>query len=1067
MRGVGPVFSQPKHSNFISAWGIVMTAIVLGGAPTPGSAQSTGFVRTQDPQYQLHIDRGPLNSALKELAVQTGLQIARFSDVGGEATIVGPVTGRYTPMEALRLILANTSLTFSVINQHTVALVPIEGSAPSSPKSPPASALPPPQSTTAPSTPPTSSRDVPAVGGRPAEARRGFFARLASIFAVCGAAAAGTVCAQEAPGAAPAEQNTQLEEVVVTGTSIRGVAPTGSELVTVSRADIDATAASTSTELLRSLPQLNNFNSTLVNTGSNQANFVDQPAIHGIGVGNGGAGLTLVLFDGHRLPGAGINQTAPDAGVIPTSAIERVEVMADGGSSIYGSDAVAGVINFVPRKHFNGAETNLRGGWADGYHTDNFSQLLGKAWSSGSVLFDYEYTANSALNGTSRPYIINNQAPLGGPDSRSTVCTPANITAGGAAFALSPDGTITPGGTHHCESNSANDIYPKQWRNQFYLALRQELGDAVELYANTLYSGRSIEDKVAGAGVTSGNLSVTVPSTSPYYVSLPGVPAGTAETVTYDPAADFGAFTNRITTTTSSSVVGASVQLPHGWNAHLELNYGVEHDTVNERGINQALAISSAAAGTFNPYGVGPATSPSVLAAIGNFDTNYSVRQLLKDQQLKLDGPVFDMPGGPVKAAVGFDARQEEFDGSTVAAPVGAGVAPYVADGKRNSASAFAEFYLPLVSGRNSFTGVQSLSVSLAARYDHYSDVGGTTNPKIGIDWTPIAGVKVRGSAGRSFHAPSLADAPTAIDTRAIRFGCIPGVFVGCDGAAAGAYTVILAGGNKLKPETARTYNFGVDLLPSDFGGFKASATLFRVDYKDVITFPTFAPVTDSAAAYNRYRTPRPPGITDAEWLAIFQPLLAGFRHDGLVYPDVPTLPTAVYDLRRQNFANELINGLDYDFGYKFETGYGSVTADLAGTQFMTFYQQIPGVSRIVQLIDTDYAVRTKVRGQLGWSYRGYAASVFLNYTGKYRNQVVTPYQYVASFVTTDAHLAWTVSDQPGLLENLQLTVAANNLFDKRPPVYFTSGTNGIVGFDPAVASPVGRLISVGLHKSW
>jgi len=204
MRGVGPVFSQPKHSNFISAWGIVMTAIVLGGAPTPGSAQSTGFVRTQDPQYQLHIDRGPLNSALKELAVQTGLQIARFSDVGGEATIVGPVTGRYTPMEALRLILANTSLTFSVINQHTVALVPIEGSAPSSPKSPPASALPPPQSTTAPSTPPTSSRDVPAVGGRPAEARRGFFARLASIFAVCGAAAAGTVCAQEAPGAAPA-----------------------------------------------------------------------------------------------------------------------------------------------------------------------------------------------------------------------------------------------------------------------------------------------------------------------------------------------------------------------------------------------------------------------------------------------------------------------------------------------------------------------------------------------------------------------------------------------------------------------------------------------------------------------------------------------------------------------------------------------------------------------------------------------------------------------------------------------------------------------------------------------
>jgi iron complex outermembrane receptor protein len=1022
-------------------------------------------IRVQDQQYPVHIDRGPLDSALKGLAVQTGLQIARFSNVGGETKIVGPVTGIYTPLGALRLLLANTGLTFSVINPRTVAIVPAEDSSSVIGRSPSVAVPPAAQASPPPAASPAPTPEVPA--GKATDAHRGFFARLAGIFAICGAAAAGTVCAQEAPDTSSADSGNQLQEVIVTGTSIRGVAPTGSELVTVSRTDIDATAASTSTELLRSLPQLNNFNATLVNTGSNQANFVDQPAIHGIGVGNGGAGLTLVLFDGHRLPGAGVNQTAPDAGVIPTSAIERVEVMADGGSSIYGSDAVAGVINFVPRKRFNGAETNARSGWADGYHTDNFSQLLGKSWDSGSVLFDYEYTANSALNGARRSYIVNDQSALGGPDSRSTVCTPANITAGGASFALSADGTITPGGTHRCESNSANDIYPRQWRNQFYLALRQELGEAIELYANTLYSGRSIRDKVAGAGMTSGNLSVTVPSTSPYYIGLPGVAPGTAETVTYDPSSDFGPFTNRIDTTTSSSVVGANVQLPRGWNARLELNYGVEHDTVNEYGINQALAISSAAAGTFNPYGVGPATNPSLLRAIGNFDTNYSVRQLLKDQQLKLDGPLFEMPGGPVKAAVGFDARQEEFDGATVAAPVGSGTVPYVSDGKRNSASAFVELYLPLVSGRNRFAGMESLSLSLAARYDHYSDVGGTTNPKVGLEWTLIDGVQVRGSAGRSFHAPSLADAPSAIDTRAIRFACIAGVFVGCDGAAPDAYTAILAGGNKLQPETARTYNLGVDLLPSRFAGFKASATLFRVDYKDVITFPTFAPVTNPASAYDRYRTLRPAGITDAQWFAIIQPLLAGFRHDGLLYPDVPTLPTAVYDLRRQNFANELINGVDYNFGYQLDTGYGSLSTAIAGTQFMTFYQQIPGVPQVVQLIDTDYAVRTKVRGQLGWSYRDYAASVFLNYTGEYRNQSVTPYQYVASFVTTDVHLAWTVSDQPGLLDNLQLTVDANNLFDKRPPVYFTSGANGVVGFDPAVASPIGRLVSVGLHKLW
>jgi iron complex outermembrane receptor protein len=994
------------------------------------------------------------------------MQIARFSDVGGESTLVGPLDGSYEPLEALKALLAGTGLTFSLINQHTVAIVPVPvearaqtrlddtHSAATSAQSEGSSSA-----AAAETTQPTAN-----VGrSRP---RSGLLGRLMSLFAVCGVG--GTVCAQESPTPPPAaNEESELQEVVVTGTSIRGVAPTGSELVTVSRADLDATAATTSTELLRSLPQLNNFNSTLQNTGSNQANYVDQPAIHGIGVGNGGAGLTLVLFDGHRLPGAGINQTAPDAAVIPTSAIERVEVMADGGSSIYGSDAVAGVINFVARRNFNGAETNFRTGWADGYRTDNFSQLLGKTWDTGSILFDYEYSANSALNGTSRPYVINNQSIYGGPDTRSTVCTPANVSAGTANFALSADGTITPGATNHCEVNRGNDLFPRQWRNQFYLAFRQQIGDVGEFYANTLYSGRGIEDQVSGNGITSGNLSVTVPSTSPYYVALPGVAPGTDQTVTYDPNSDFGSFTNRIHTQTSSSVVGVDLHLPRQWNAHVELNYGAEHDRVDERGINQALALSAAAAGTFNPYGIGPATNPNVLAAIGNFNTNYTVRQLLKDEQLKLDGPLFDLPGGTVKAAVGFDARQEEFDGSTVAAPLDAGLAPYVSDGKRNSTSGFIELFVPLVSDANKFVGVDSLSVSLAGRYDHYSDVGGTTNPKVGVDWTPVSGVKVRGSAGRSFHAPSLADAPTAIDTRAIRFPCTSGAFVGCDGAAASAYTAILAGGNRLRPETARTYNFGIDLLPAQFAGFKASATLFRVDYQNVITFPTFAPVTDPSAAYDRYRTTRPAGLGDAEWLAIVQPLLAGFRHDGLLYPDVSTLPTAVYDLRRQNFANELINGLDYDIGYKFDLPQGSMNVDVAGTQFMTFYQKIPGVSQTVPLLDTDYAVRTKVRGQLGYTFHEYAASVFLNYTGKYRNQSVTPYQQVASFVTTDAHLAWSLPEESGLLSNVQLTVDANNLFDKRPPIFFTSGNNGIVGFDPVAASPIGRLISVGIHKVW
>jgi len=872
------------------------------------------------------------------------------------------------------------------------------------------------------------------------------------------------------------EKDDELKEIVVTatGTSIRGSAPTGSELTVVSRADIDATSAATSTELLRTVPVLNSFNATGANVGNNQAGFVDQPAIHGIGVGNGGAGLTLVLLDGNRLPGAGINQTAPDAGVIPTSALERVEVLADGGSSIYGSDAVAGVINFITRRNFDGAETNVKEGFGDGYKTSNFSQLFGKSWSTGYALLDYEYSGNRALNGTSRSYTVNDQAAFGGPDSRSNVCSPANVTAGGVNYALSASGAPAAGVTNLCEANRANDLYPQQYRNQVYASLSQQVRDNVEVFGSFLYSSRNLDDHVAGGALATGGLSVTVPSTSPYYIALPGVAAGTPESVTYNPSADFGpTFTNRVKTNTLSTIVGTNFKLGSSWNGQFKLNYGEERDDVREFGIDQTAATTDAANGTFNPYGIGPANNPAVLASIGNYETRYYAKQTVKEGQLKFDGPLFDIPGGTVKAAAGIDAREEGFDGTTSTGPEGltgfpaagpTSSGPYFADSVRQIRSAFAEFHVPVVGEGNALPGIRKLDIAISGRYDHYSDVGGTTNPKIGINWTVADGLLIRASAGRSFHAPSLADAPAAIDTRAIQFGCSP-FFIGCAGGASGAYTVILAGGNHLIPETARTYNLGADWTPEFLHGFTANLTYFRVQYDNVITFPTFAPVTNPSSAYDKYRVLRPASDTDAQWAATVQSLLAGFRDQGLIYPQNPTLPLAVYDLRRQNFANELINGVDYSFNYRFDTDIGRFTAGVAGTQMATFYQKIPGVAGVVQLLDTDYAVRTKARASLAWNQGQFGAQVFLNYTGRYRNETYTPHQEVSSFTTTDLHLTWTPPLE-GFLEHTQFTADIMNLVDRNPPVFYTNSTT-LPGFDPLAANALGRVVTLGLHKKW
>lgn len=898
--------------------------------------------------------------------------------------------------------------------------------------------------------------------------QKAMVAAISAILAGSSAfAAAQTAAVQEVPTDTSSDAKPlPIDNVVtVTGTSIRGIAPVGAGLTKMSIADIAATGATTGTEMLRALPQLNNFNTTGNNTGSNQANFVDQPAVHGIGVGNGGGGLTLLLLDGHRLPGAGINQTAPDAGGIPLSALQRVEVMADGGSSIYGSDAIAGVVNFVTRRNFNGAETALNTGSGSGYRTTNFSQLFGKTWDDGGWLLSYEHTHNTALDGTKRDYIVNDQRRFGGPDSRSTLCTPANISMNGAAYTVGAGGAITAG-TSSCESNRATDLYPAQTRDSVFSSLRQHAGENVELYGSLLASQREVKSHVAGDGITSGGTSVNVPSTSPFYRPINGSTA--TQSVTYNPSADFGpSFTNNIRTQTVSLVAGANIELAGGWNAKVELNYGQERDDVRNHGIDQALASTSAQNGSFNPYGVGAATDPALLARIGNYETRYFARQTLKEGQAKLDGSIFKIPGGEVKLAVGVDVRQEGFDGLVVTGQRDAGT-PYSAGGTRTSRSVFGELFFPLVGKTNHFAGVEKLDLSLAARYDNYSDVGSTTNPKAGLTWTVSEGAQIRASAGRSFHAPSLADAGTAIDTRAIRFPCIPGAYIGCLAAGASDYTVVLAGGNSgLKPETAQTYNVGFDLGPSLLKGFKLSMSYFIINYDDVITFPTFGPVVNPLSAYDKYRTVRPAGISDAQWLAVIQPMLNGFRHDGQVYPDVTALPTAVYDLRRQNFADERINGIDFDIGYAFRNDLGKWNLNLAGTRMLKFDQIVPGVSDKIDLLGTNYAIKTKARAQLGWANGDVAGSVFYNYTGGYRNAISTGVQPVASFNTVDTNWAWTLPNNDGWLKGAKFTFNVNNVFNRNPPVFFTSGSNGIIGFDAVAASALGRVVSIGFHKDW
>ena len=259
-------------------------------------------------------------------------------------------------------------------------------------------------------------------------------------------------------------------EVVVTGTLLRGVAPTGTNVVSVKREQIIASGATSANDLLASIPQVGNFNTVPSGSGDMSIPIV-RPNIRNLGASGGTT--TLVLMNGRRLVGAGVLQTSVDPSIVPPDLIDRVEVVPDGGSAIYGSDAIGGVINFITRKRFDGVGANARYGFADDYKTVDGNITVGKDWGSGSIFASYSYAWHDNILGIDRDYVRADHTARGGQDFRATTCSPGNFTVGGISHAAPG---LTPGPVNKCDTTDYADIYPRArrhvWNKQLVLAFQ-------------------------------------------------------------------------------------------------------------------------------------------------------------------------------------------------------------------------------------------------------------------------------------------------------------------------------------------------------------------------------------------------------------------------------------------------------------------------------------------------------------------------------------------------------------------------------------------------------------------
>jgi iron complex outermembrane recepter protein len=307
------------------------------------------------------------------------------------------------------------------------------------------------------------------------------------------------------------EQPPALQEVTVTGTYIRGTAPVGSPLIVYSREAIEDSGAATIEEFAREIPE--NFSGADVLTSVignvTQAPVFDQTGDNLFGGAafnlNGlGPSATLTLLNGHRLAPGGASGAFVDVSMIPLSAVERIEILPDGASAIYGSDAVAGVVNIITRRNFDGAQTSASyGGATDGgAGEENVSQLLGRSWSNGNVMMTYEYDGNSGLSASQRDFIPNQ----GGPDS----------------------------------------IAPPNWRNSVLISGNQDIGSDTSLSVDALYGVRRYH-----------SVSTVVPTgiSEAYFnrdrATQAGVSATLQHALTHDWSWDITGYYSRVEQTTS------------------------------------------------------------------------------------------------------------------------------------------------------------------------------------------------------------------------------------------------------------------------------------------------------------------------------------------------------------------------------------------------------------------------------------------------------------------------------------------------------------------------------------
>jgi iron complex outermembrane receptor protein len=865
-------------------------------------------------------------------------------------------------------------------------------------------------------------------------------------------------------------------KIEITGSNIKRIEGEGALPVQIIGRDEILQSGATNAMEIMNLISANNSggNVTLGSLIGAQTNGNQTASLRGLG-----GSSTLVLVNGKRLgtfAGAITGAEGVNLASIPFAAIERVEVLKDGASAVYGSDAIGGVINFIMRQDFSGVDATAwygaptRSGGGSQYQlmaTAGYGDLSKDKY---NVFLSFNYNQQNSLDQKDRNFSNSSVYPRSGPDIGTELNGTSGQTFPGYVYnPVTGDGLGNPGFPNcapsivlgsRCRYDPAIvdgvESIPETKAFNLFGSARYQINADWQAYLTGLYSHQEVRfiiqptplsDQIFTTATASGNSEIILQPNTPYYPhefaaanGVDGQPLG----VRYR-CVVCGNRDNTDTTQAWQVIAGAKGT---AWNWDFDGSFNYSENSIIEKPSSGFFRYTQIVpllnTGIVNLFGPTSDASQQAVNALNFTQEALNAKLSGYGIDVKASGDIYQLPAGFLALALGLQAGKETltqnyneflFTGDVT----GYGGNNRNIDHSRTAWAVFGELNIPII---------KNMEGNIAVRYDHYSDFGSTTNPKVSLRYQPVPQVLLRGSWGTGFLAPSLYQLFTPQTPGLTGTGqsdplrCPDPNGPGSENNPdCNTQFVTTIGGNpNLKPEKSNQTTIGAIWEPVN--GVSLGADWFYIDLKDLVSNGIAIGTILDPSLYSTYAD---------------QVTRAATCQGGLPCPITAINQTFV------NLGRTKIQGIDVDTRFTSpSTEYGRWRAIVTGTYYISYEVQQPDgsfagfVSNAFQAAATGITPRWKSYAALTWDYASWSSTLANSYQSSYidvNTDAAGNNRRVGSLSLWDLQASYTG------FKNTTLTLGVKNLFDTNPPFTNSVGLSFQLGYDPTYYDARARFI--------